>query len=461
MLRLDTIKDILKKALSSGGDFAEIFMEDRNDTGITLVNSKFEKKNSGRSCGIGLRVYKGLNSVYSYTNDLSYDSLMELANSCASTIGDIGLGLQVDINLKRRIATNIHDVITLADDVLLADKIKLMKDMDKIALDYDSEIDRTSLAMNYSDQNVLIANSDGLHIQDRRVYTKLRMSVIAKSGEEMNTAGDSIMGFCGYEAITNRDTESFALNVAKRAKAILHAKPCKSGVMPVAIESGFGGVIFHEACAHSLEATAIAKGRSVFCGKLGQKIAHEKVNAVDDGTIKGQWGSINIDDEGNPSQRNVLIENGILKGYLVDRLNGRRMNMPSTGSGRRQSYKFAPTSRMTNTFILAGNDKREDIIKSIDNGLYAKEMGGGSVNPITGEFNFFVAEGYLIENGKIQELVKGASLIGKGHEILHEISMISDNLALAGGMCGSLSGSIPVTVGQPLIKVDNITVGGK
>ena len=212
---------------------------------------------------------------------------------------------------------------------------------------------------------------------------------------------------------------------------------------------------------HSLEATSVAKGASVFCNKLGEKIASDVVTAIDDGTRENQWGSINVDDEGHPSQKNVLIENGILKSYLVDYRNSRIMNHPVTGSARRQNYQYAPTSRMTNTFFAPGKDKFEDIIKATEYGLFAKKMGGGSVNPATGEFNFSVQEGYLIENGKITKPVKGAALVGSGKEVLMNIDMISDNLEFGHGMCGSQSGSVPTDVGQPTIRVRNITVGGK
>jgi TldD protein len=223
----------------------------------------------------------------------------------------------------------------------------------------------------------------------------------------------------------------------------------------------FGGVIFHEACGHALEATAVAKGNSVFAGKLGQKIASGKVTAIDDGTVPNLWGSLNIDDEGIPTRRKVLIENGILKGYMIDKLNGRRMNLEPTGSSRRQSYKYAPTSRMTNTFIAPGEDSNEAIIASIDNGLYAKKMGGGSVNHVTGEFNFIVAEGYLVKNGIIDKPVRGATLIGKGDEVLMNIDMVGKDMQQGQGMCGSSSGSIPTNVGQPMIRVSEITVGGR
>jgi TldD protein len=236
---------------------------------------------------------------------------------------------------------------------------------------------------------------------------------------------------------------------------------CPAGVMPVVIGNGFGGVIFHEACGHSLEASSVAYGQSQFAGKLGQKIANEKVTAIDDGTIPGAWGSINIDDEGTPAQRNVLIEKGVLKSYMIDKFNGRRMGMASTGNSRRQSYAYTPTSRMTNTYIAEGEDKNEDILASVEYGLYAKEMGGGSVNPVTGEFNFSVNEGYIIRNGVVCEPVRGASLVGKGSDVIMNIDMVGQNLDMGQGMCGSSSGSVPTNVGQPMIRVSSITVGGR
>ena len=233
------------------------------------------------------------------------------------------------------------------------------------------------------------------------------------------------------------------------------------GEMPVVIHNGFGGVILHEACVHGLEATSVAKGMSVFCGKVGQKVASDIVNAVDDGTHPDLWGSINVDDEGTPSKRNLLIENGILKGYLVDKRNSFKMDHPITGSSRRESYKYQTTSRMTNTYFLPGESTFEEIIANTKFGLFAKEMGGGSVNPATGEFNFAVNVAYMIEDGKITRPVKGATLVGSGKDVLLRIDMIANNLEYGYGMCGSQSGSIPTIVGQPTIRVSHMTVGGK
>jgi TldD protein len=265
----------------------------------------------------------------------------------------------------------------------------------------------------------------------------------------------------GLETFDTINPADVGREAARQAVVMAGAGYCPAGVMPVAIGNGFGGVIFHEACGHSLEASSVAYGRSQFTGKLGQQIANTKVTAIDDGTIPGAWGSINIDDEGTPSQKNVLIENGILKTYMVDKFNGRRMGMPSTGSARRQSYAYTTTSRMTNTYIANGTDNNDDIISSIEYGLYARNMAGGSVNPVTGEFNFAVREGYIIRNGKVCEPVRGASLVGKGSDVIMNIDMVGTDLDCGQGMCGSSSGSIPTNVGQPLIRVSSITVGGR
>ena len=265
----------------------------------------------------------------------------------------------------------------------------------------------------------------------------------------------------GLEMFDGFDTPSFAVEAAKDAVTMLHADDMIGGDIPVVINNGFGGVILHEACVHGLEATSVAKGASVFCGKLGTKVASDIVNAVDSGVDENEWGSINVDDEGTPSAYNVLIENGILKSYLVDKRNSKIMNHKTTGSSRRESYKYQTTSRMTNTYFLNGTSTFDEIIKNTKYGLFAAKMGGGSVNTATGEFNFAVNVGYLIEDGKITKPVKGATLVGSGKDVLFNIDMIANNRSLGQGMCGSLSGSVPTNVGQPTIRVSHMTVGGK
>ena len=299
-------------------------------------------------------------------------------------------------------------------------------------------------------------------MSDRRVYSRLLCSAVAANETENQTGAVNPgrqMGFELFETLV--DPEECGRTAAKQAVTMLHADACPAGRMPVVIDGGFGGVIFHEACGHSLEATSVAFGNSEFAGKLGQQIASPVVTAIDDGTMPGEWGSLNVDDEGTPATRLVLIEKGILKNYMVDRLNGRRMGMAPTGSARRQDYTFAPTSRMRNTFIAPGEDDEAEIIATCGDGLYAKEMGGGSVNPVTGEFNFSVREGYLIRDGKIDRPVRGASLVGRGAEILPKIDRVGRKMWMAQGMCGSQSGSIPTNVGQPMIRVTDIIVGGR
>ncbi|PPK47936.1 TldD/PmbA family protein [Clostridium algidicarnis] len=459
MLEKNIIKQVLGKALSTGGDFAEIFVEDSINNNISLVNGKIDGAVAGRDFGIGIRIFKGLKSVYAYTNDKSLEGMLETAYKASCAIGE--LKEEVAINIMERINTNIHPILYVPSTIQNANKIEVMKRTYKSAKDYSKEI--TQVIVNYldKDQKVLIANSDGLFTQDRRIRTRIHINSIASNGIENQVGFEAPGRFMGFEMFDSVDVEHLAKEASKSAVTMLHAKNCPAGKMMVAIENGFGGVIFHEACGHALEATSVAKGNSVFCDKMGKQIASTKVTAIDDGTMKNLWGSLNIDDEGTKTRRNVLIEDGILKSYMIDKLNARRMNMEETGSSRRESYRYAPTSRMTNTYIDNGNDDNDDILASIDEGLYAKKMGGGSVNPITGEFNFAVAEGYLIKNGKIQEPVRGASLIGKGSEILMNIDMVGKNLAQGQGMCGSSSGSIPTNVGQPLIRVSNITVGGR
>ena len=311
------------------------------------------------------------------------------------------------------------------------------------------------------DHNILIANTDGIFTTDRQVRTRLSISAVAEKDGQSQTGSFNPGARMGLELFDTVIPCNVGIRAAKQAVTMVNADYCPAGVMPVAIENGFGGVIFHEACGHSLESSSVAYGRSPFAGKLGEKIASSKVTAIDDGTIPGAWGSMNMDDEGTPAQKNVLIEKGVLKSYMIDKMGGRRLGLPSTGSGRRQGYSFNPTSRMTNTYIAPGTDKNEDIIASMEYGLYAKEMGGGSVNPVTGDFNFAVSEGYMVRNGVICEPVRGASLVGKGTEVIQNIDMVGQNLELGQGMCGSSSGSIPTNVGQPLIRVSAITVGGR
>ncbi len=459
MISKEICQRVLGKAVSTGADYAEIFAEHTVNHCVNMIASKVDSIQDAIIAGAAVRVYKGLRSVMATTVDTSEAGLLRCAQRAAEALGE-GTA-QIDVVLRERLFGDIHPIRIVPGSVTNAEKIAVLKDGYFAAKDYSEQIVQVKGSLLDVDHKILIANTDGTYAQDRQIRTRLMMSAVAEVNGETQTGTFNPGRRMGMEMFELIDPKTVGIHAARQAVTMAGAGYCPAGVMPVAIDNGFGGVIFHEACGHSLEASSVAYGTSQFTGKLGQKIANEKVTAIDDGTIPGAWGSINIDDEGTPAQKNVLIENGVLKTYMIDKLNGRRMGMASTGSARRQSYAYTPTSRMTNTYIAAGTDRNEDIISSIEFGLYAKEMGGGSVNPVTGEFNFAVNEGYLIRNGKICEPVRGASLVGKGSEIIQNIDMVGTELDMGQGMCGSSSGSIPTNVGQPLIRVSSITVGGR
>lgn len=459
MLDKSLVEKILNEALSTGGDFAEVFVEKKNSSSLYMIDGKIESALSGKDFGIGIRIFKDLYSVYGYTNDMSEENLLKTVKKIAQAIK--GTKADIAINLLKQDIENYNKIEIYPETVSKKSKIEIMKRGYSSAKNYNNEISQVRVSYGDTKQNILVANSEGIWAEDERVRGRIRIESVASDGTEMQTGSMGPGASKGFEFFENMDIESYGREASRIASTILHAEYSPSGKMPVIIDNGFGGVIFHEACGHGLEATSVAKGNSVFAGKLGQMIASPLVSAVDDGTIPNEWGTINIDDEGTPSKRNLLIENGILKGYMIDKLNGRRMGMASTGSGRRESYKYAPTSRMTNTFILNGKSTLEEMISSTEKGIYAKYMGGGSVNPATGNFNFAVMEGYLIENGKITSPVRGATLIGTGSEVLKKIDMVGNNLAYGQGMCGSVSGSLCTNVGQPAVRVSEITVGGR
>ena len=459
MISRDICQRVLQRAVSTGADYAELFAENTTNHAISMIANKVDSIKDTVIAGAAVRVYKGLRSVMASTVDTSEAGLLRCAESAADALGEGTAAM--DIVLRERIYTNIHGVKIVPASVPNKEKIAILKQGYFAAKDYDDSIVQVSGTLMDTDHNILIASTDGIYAQDRQIRTRMAVSAVSDKGQGPQTGTASPGRRMGLEMFDLINPTDIGIKAAKQAVTMAGAGYCPADIMPVAIENGFGGVIFHEACGHSLEASQVAYGQSQFAGKLGEKIANEKVTAIDDGTIPNSWGSIDFDDEGTPARKNVLIENGILKNYMIDKFNARRMGMESTGSSRRQSYAYTPTSRMTNTYIAAGNDKNEDIISSIEYGLYAASMGGGSVNPVTGEFNFSVNEGYMIRNGEICEPVRGATLVGKGSEILQNIDMVGTEVDHAQGMCGSSSGMVPTNVGQPLIRVSTITVGGR
>lgn len=459
MIKQELIEKVLDKALSNGADFAEIFVENTYNSLISFNDNKTKQNIVGKDHGAGVRVFYGHTAIYAITNDLSEKSLLKAAEA-ASKAGKSDHKTKF-IDLTKLEFSNNHPLQLAGSEVAKQDKIDFIRKINAASRNYDPVISQVDINMIEKMQNVMIANSEGLLASDKRNYSRILVSSIASNGSEKQTGTKGPGRMAGYEFFESLDPVAIGEETADVAARMLRSEYAPSGKFPVVIDNGFGGVIFHEACGHSLETTSVAKGASIFADKLGKQIANPIVTAVDDGTIPNEWGSENIDDEGLPTKKTILIENGILKSFMVDKLGGLKMGLERTGSGRRQSYKFAPASRMRNTYIAAGKSKLADLISSIDFGIYAKKMGGGSVLPGTGNFNFAVSEGYIIKNGKVQDPVRGATLIGNGADALMKISMVADNLAMAQGMCGSVSGSVPTNVGQPAIKIDEIIVGGR
>ncbi|MDX1301497.1 TldD/PmbA family protein [Photobacterium sp.] len=459
MLNPATAKAVIDHALFHGADFAELFIEHHQSSSVELISGDVDKVNSGIDFGIGIRLFFGHKVLYGYTNSTDEEELKRVTSLLAAKDKRDQIVDGTALNLNRY--TSKHSCrYSLSQGAELAQKIAFLKEVDHAARTEHEKISQFIGRLLQREQQIEIFNSNGLHIGDTRHYTRVAATAMAQNGSEQSTGFEAPGALTGWEFHHTLDAKQLGQQVAKQAIVKLFAETCPSGEMPVIIGNGFGGVIFHEACGHLLETTSVAKKASVFHDKMNEMIANSVVSAVDDGTLSNQWGSINIDDEGMETQRTQLIKDGKLTSFMVDKLGAMKTGYAPTGSGRRESYKYAPTSRMRNTFIEAGNSSLDEMVASVERGIYAPKMGGGSVQPGTGEFNFAVQEAYLIEDGKITKPLKSATLISTGPKVLKEISMIGNDFALAAGMCGSVSGSVPTTVGQPALKVDNILVGG-
>lgn len=460
MLEVNLVERVIDYGMSKGAEFVEIFVEDRFDTRITLIDGKIDSASSERDFGLGLRLFKDDQQVYAYTNDPTEKQLFTMVDRLIEVLQIRSAEPRI-VNLTNLDVKNSHMIVLHPLEVSKMEKAKIMKLAYEGAKNYSDLISQVVVRYWDYDQKVFIANSEGTMASDRRIKTRLMVTAVATKDGEQESGFYGPGASMGLEFFNFHDPKDIGAEAARIADRMVRAEYAPAGKMPVVIANEFGGVIFHEACGHALEATSVAKGASLFANKLNQKVAADCVTAVDDGTIPNAWGSSNIDDEGTLTQRNVLIENGVLKSYLVDRFHAKKMNTKPNGCGRRESYKYIPTSRMSNTFIAAGKYLPEEIISATDYGLYAKRMGGGSVHPATGEFNFAVMEGYLIEKGRIVKPVRGATLIGKGIDVINNIDMVGNDLARGQGMCGSISGSVPADVGQPTIRVKELIVGGR
>ncbi len=451
----------LGEALSAGGEYADLYFESVTSTSLGMDEGIVKTASQGISVGCGIRVVSGERTGFAYTDDLSSDRLLRAARTAALIAS--GPAIERVSGFRHTEAPSLYPIAGLTADAELSEKLALIERADKAARAFDSRITQVRAGINDEVRRILIAASDGTFASDTQPLARLNVFVLARDGKD-NARGTS--GGGGRVTLDffegSKSPEHFAREAARTALLQLGAAEAPAGEMEVVLGPGWPGVLLHEAVGHGLEADFNRKKTSAFAGLIGQQVASPKVTVVDNGTMPNRRGSLNVDDEGVPTRETVLIENGILKTFLADKLNARLMGTESTGSGRRESYHHIPMPRMTNTYMLNGEDMPEDIIKSVKRGLYAVNFGGGSVDITSGKFVFSASEAYLIENGKVTRPVKGATLIGNGPEALKYVSMVGNDLALDEGVgtCGKAGQSVPVGVGMPTVKLDKMTVGG-
>jgi TldD protein len=456
----DILERVLAGATATGADFAEVYAEDKRSTSAGLDDGRIEQVSSGRDRGAGVRVISGETTGFAYTSDLSEAGLAVAAGAAAAAARGGGGGVKT-VGLTRSDPHRPNSVRYQPDSVEKARKVELLARVDEAARAAGPEIVQVSAGYGDSTKRVLVANTDGVLADDEIVRTLFRVSAVANGDGGMQTGYQSMGHTVGFEIFDSVDVEEMAREAARQAITKLAARPAPSGEMPVVIKHGTGGVLFHEACGHGLEADHIQKGASVYAGKVGAQVANPMVTLVDDGTMPGEWGTLGIDDEGQRTQRNVLIEDGILTDYMWDFLRSRKDGRPQSGNGRRQSYQHLPMVRMTNTFVMNGPDDPDDIVATTPNGVYVAKLGGGSVNTASGDFVFGMTEAYLIENGKITEPLRDGNLIGNGPKVLQDIDMLADDFSMGSpGTCGKDGQGVPVGDGQPTLRVKALTVGG-
>jgi TldD protein len=456
----ELLAKMIKKALSNGGDYADVFIEHQRPLSIMLEDDKIEKLTSGIDAGIGVRVIFGDKSAYAYSNDFSEKSLVNLAETVSRAVKEKKED-EITIDLTRVKPLVCFEVKQNPADIEMKSKILLVENANRTAKAVSPKIRQVSVIYRDSVQNLCIATSDGTIAEEERIHTLALIQVIAADGDVLQTAYEPVAGLMGFELFEENPFDEIAEKAARKAVALLSAKKAPGGRMPVIISSEAGGTMIHEAIGHGLEADLVQQGLSVFSDKIGQKVASPIITIIDDSTLSGKRGSFAFDDEGVNSQKTVLVENGILKGYMHSRLTSMKEGALSTGNGRRQSYKYRPIPRMSNTLIAAGNGDPDEILRSVDKGFFVKKMGGGQVNTVTGEFVFEVSEGYLIEKGNIGEPVRGATLIGNGPEILNSIDLVGNDLGFAIGTCGKDAQGVPVSDAMPTIRIPEMVIGGE
>lgn len=458
MLDRSLAEEVLAAARARGGDFAEIYVEERASTSIRLDDGKIEELSTGLDRGAGVRVGRGTSFGYAHANRLDRDALLEAARAAAASVQEGEPGGMVALTAQE--PPVVHRAEHPAAGVAAAEKVAWLHEVDDVARSLSPEIRQVVATYADSLQRVLVASSDGRWVEEERPRIRLGVQVVAAREGDIQTGFEGPAGLSGTEFFEAHPPRRTAEIAARRALTMLDAIPAPAGEMPVVLGPGCGGVLFHEACGHPLEADLVDKEASVYRGRIGETLASELVTGVDDATVLNGWGSFSFDDEGAPAQRTVLFDRGVLQGWMYDRLRADKEGVASSGNGRRQSYAHPPIPRMTNTYILPGESTPEAVVGDTAEGVYVAAMGGGQVNPATGDFVFGVAEGYLIRGGELAEPVRGANLIGRAIDVMQAVDAVADDFRTWEGVCGKDGQGVPVGSGAPTIRISRMTVGG-
>ncbi|HWI40706.1 MAG TPA: TldD/PmbA family protein [Verrucomicrobiae bacterium] len=458
MLDQMDISRILRRALANGGEFADVYYEESSSTAVVCEEGKIEKVIAGADRGVGIRVISDLRTAYAYTNDITEAGLLSLAETVSRAVR--GGAFAADIDMRAKVSGAGFPVRIAPEEAPLREKVELVRRGDAAARGYDPRVRQAMVVYRDGRVRAQIANSLGELVETVRVGTLFVAQVVAAEGGVIQTGYETVGEHRGFELLEGDAAERIALKAASRAVTMLGARKAPGGMMPVVISSEAGGTMVHEAIGHGLEADLVLTGMSMYSGKLGTQVASPLVSVVDDATIPHARGSFSFDDEGTPAQKTVLVENGILRGYLSDRLSAMKGGWESTGNGRRESYQSRPIVRMSNTLIAPGEADPAAILRGVERGLLVRKMGGGQVNTVTGDFVFEVTDGYLIENGQVGEAVRGATLTGNGPEVLRNVEMVGSDLGFSIGTCGKDGQGVPVSDAQPTLLISGITVGG-
>ncbi|MGH9226564.1 MAG: TldD/PmbA family protein [Acidimicrobiales bacterium] len=460
MIEDAVVARVLNTALRTGGDFAELFVEDRRSSSARLDDGRVEELTSGRDRGAGIRVVRGETTGFAHTSDLTDAGLLAAAEAAGAAARGGGDGVR-EVAVTHRRPERPSRAEVLPEDVPKAVKVELLKRAEDAARSEDGAIRQVAVTYGDGRRRFLVANSDGLVASEDQVRTRTSVSVVARNADGvMQTGYETAGGTVGFEIYDKVQIEDVARVAARRAADLLKARPAPSGQVPVVLRKGGGGILFHEACGHGLESDLVGRDASVFRDKVGERVASPLVTLVDDGSYVDEWGSYGIDDEGHAARRNMLIQDGELTDYMWDFVRARKEGRESSGNGRRQSYQHLPMVRMTNTYVLAGEEDPEEIIRQTPYGIYCVQLGGGQVNTATGDFVFGMTEAYLIEDGVVTAPLRAANLIGNGPEVLRSIDALGNDFETWAGTCGKDGQGVPVSSGQPTLRVASMTVGG-